>query len=197
MSLEQFITERFSIEDIAQYLDKLNATERLSEIRSLKKKKQKILYEIAASAPDLDLDYFVPTSNSLQEVIHSGKNTLPVFTLFQKRFCRSNDGSNRIFGYNHGSTTNWIGPGYFIAKTTKGNPDWESKGSVVIDYYEVPDAEVVATWPQIKPNDAGLQKLVYNQMHDFMRRVSEHVSIGVAYQKGKNMGQYFVLCRQD
>ena len=197
MSLRKFISDQFSIEDIGTYLDNLSAPERLSEIRSLNKKVQRELYRLAEKASPLSLDFFVPTTDPLREVIHNGRNTLPVFTLFQKRFCRSNDGTGRIFGYNHGSTTNWIGPGYFIAKTTAGNAEWESRGSVVIDYYEVPDSDVVATWPQIKPNNSGLQILVYNQMHDFMRRVSNHVSIGVAYQKGKNMGQYFILCRQD
>jgi hypothetical protein len=197
MSLKKLISDRFMVLEIEQYLNELPADSRLKEIQDLPKRHQRILYEIAADAKPLDLEYFVPTKTPLTEIIHSGRNTLPVFTLFQKRFCLSNDGTNRIFGYNHGATTNWIGPGYFVAKTTEGNPDWESKGSVVIDYYEVPDGEVVPSWPQIKENSKGLQQFVYNEMHDFMRRVSSHVSIGIAYQKGKNMGQYFVLCRQD
>jgi len=197
MSLQKLISDRFKIEEIELYLDQLQAQTRLTEIQSLQKKQQQILYQLASSAKPLDLEYFVPTKTPLKEIIHDGRNTLPVFTLFQKRFCLSNDGTNRIFGYNHGATTNWIGPGYFVAKSTKGNSDWEEKGTVVIDYYEVPNSEVVPTWPQIKENNSGLQRFVYNEMHDFMRRVSAHVSIGIAYQKGKNMGQYFVLCRQE
>jgi hypothetical protein len=197
MSLLTYISQQTSIEDIGTYLDNLSASDRLSETRTLSKKMQQRLYALAESSSPLDLDFFVPTDTSLAEVVHNGRNTLPIFTLFQKRFCRSNDGTNRVFGYNHGSTTNFIGPGYFVAKSTSGNSEWEKRGSVVIDYYEVPNSEVVPTWPQIKSNGSGLQRLVYYQMHDFMRRVSSHVSIGIAYQKGKNMGQYFILCRQD
>ena len=55
-------------------------------------------------------------------------------------------------------------------------------------------------WPApaiIKPNSSGLQVLVYHKTRDYMRRVSSHVSIGAAYkgESDKEMGAYFVLCR--
>ena len=178
-------------------MDQLSALERQKQVQALGKAQQKKLFSLAKQATALDLDFFVPTQTPQQEVIHNGKNSLPVFSLFQKRFCRLDDGSNRVFGYNHGKTTAWIGPGYFVAKSTSDNPDLAQHGSVVIDYYEVPDASVVSSWPAIVPNDKGLQRFVYFQMQDFMRRVSQHVSIGIAFQRGKDIGQYFVLCRED
>jgi hypothetical protein len=37
---------------------------------------------------------------------------------------------------------------------------------------------------------------VYNNTRDFMRRVSQHVSIGTAYKGDKALGAWFVLCRE-
>jgi hypothetical protein len=34
-------------------------------------------------------------------------------------------------------------------------------------------------------------------MVDRLRRVSEHVTIGSAARKGRDLGSYFVLCRVD
>ena len=195
MSLQNLILEGKSIHDISEWLNQQNAADRLLHIRSLNKKAQKRLYTLAIDSAPLGLDYFAPSDQQNTEVIHEGKNSLPAFTLFQKRFCRRSDGS--VVGYNHGSTMGIVGPGYFIAKETRGNKDWEDKGSVVIDYYEVPESKPIDSWPEVKGNGQGLQRLVYYKMHDFMRKVSDHVSIGVAYKGGSYSGNYFILCRQD
>lgn len=195
MSLQALILEEKSIQEIGEWLNQQTKTERLLQIRSLTKKAQKKLYLLAEASEPLNLDYFAPSAKNNTEIIHEGKNSLPAFTLFQKRFCRLDDGS--IVGYNHGSTMKLVGPGYFIAKETAGNKDWEDKGSIVIDYYDVPKNKPLDSWPEIKGNGEGLQRLVYYKMHDFMRKVSEHVSIGVAYKGGSYSGNYFILCRQD
>ena len=195
MKLAPLIMSAEPIEAISSYLDALSPAERLRCVQQLSKREQRVLYVRAEAAPPLSLDDFAPAHTTLQEVIHDGRNSLPIFSLFQKRFCRANDGSGRVFGYNQGATTAWIGPGYFIAKSTADHPVWRARGSVIIDYYEVPAADVVPSWPKIIPNDSGLQRLVYYKMRDFMRRVSTHVSVGIAYQNGKSLGQYFVLCR--
>ena len=195
MKLIQRINSSQHIGEIGNYLDTLTSHECLQEIQTLRKSHQKKLYDLAQLSKPLSLDHFA-SKKPLQEVIHDGRNSLPIFSLFQKRFCRANDESNRIFGYNQGPTTKWIGPGYFVAKTTVNHPEWSKRGSIVIDYYEVPDGDVVSSWPTIVPNSVGVQQLVYHQMRDFMRRVSDTVSVGVAYQKGKNLNQYFVLCKK-
>ena len=91
----------------------------------------------------------------------------------------------------------WIGPGFFVGKKTAGNAAWEERGKVVIDYFEVPDSPVVEGWPKVVPNSKGLQVFVYHKTRDFMRRVSNHVSIGEAYKKEKSMGVNFILCRGE
>ena len=48
----------------------------------------------------------------------------------------------------------------------------------------------------MKRNDQGLSRLVYANMVDYLRRVSKHVLIGRAYKDGKEMPNWFLLCRE-
>ena len=50
---------------------------------------------------------------------------------------------------------------------------------------------------RVVPNDWRLQRFVYHQTRDFMRRVSRHVSIGAAFTRERPLDHYFVLCRRD
>jgi hypothetical protein len=185
------------IDEIAAYLDGLSADHRWHEVQQLARRDQERLYELAGAGPAITLDHFVPAAEpALREVIHDGKNTLPVFQTFQKRFCRPSADGDRLFGYNEGITRPLLGPGFFVAHPTAGNPEWERRGAVVVDYFMVPDGEVAPGWPRVVPNSHGLQVLVYHQTRDFMRRVSAHVSIGAAYKGEKKLGAYFALCRQ-
>jgi len=52
-------------------------------------------------------------------------------------------------------------------------------------------------WPEIRVNERGLSRFVYGFMVDTVRRVSEHVTIGSAARRGKDMGSWFILCRED
>jgi hypothetical protein len=133
-------------------------------------------------------------------VHHKGKNTLPLsgkHKLFEKRFARPNDGSERLFGYNQAPSKKLIGPGYFVALYTRSRAPWIERGPIVVDYFQVPDGDVPAGWPKVIPNSRGLQWFVYNRTRDFMRRVSQHVSIGAAYKDEKPLDHYFVLVRQE
>jgi hypothetical protein len=185
---------------IAAYLDAMTHDDRLEAVYSLRKKGQKALFEKAAASPPITLEHFVPSDRApLEEVIHFGKNTLPAFKLFQKRFCRP-DGAepDKLYGYNEGLTRGIIGPGYFVTHATAGHePAWQERGAIVVNYFEVPDDQVVDGWPKIKPNTSGLQMFVYNKTRDFMRKVSEHVSIGAAFRVEKALDAYFILCRLD
>ncbi len=186
------------IAEIGRYLDGLDADARWSEVGRLKRDQQRLIYEKAAAAAPLALDHFA-NGKALNEVIHDGVNTLPLpppLRRFQKRFCRTVEGDVRLFGYNHGPTMRAVGPGYFVAVPTRGRPHWESRGAIVIDYYQVPDAEVPAAWPKVVPNSRGMQRFVYRGTRDFMRRVSKHVSIGAAYKGERPLDHYFVLCRR-
>lgn len=188
-----------TIDAIASYLDGLSAEDRLSETRTLSRDEQRKLYQRAEKAPPITLDHFVPADMAkLSPVHHDGRNTLPLpksLKLFQKRFCRPEDGSSRLFGYNESPFLGTVGPGFFVAVPTAGRPEWEARGGVVIDYFQVPDGPVAAGWPKVIPNSKGLQMFVYNGTRDYMRKVSTHVSIGAAYKGEKALDHYFILCR--
>lgn len=198
MSLSQLLSNpQASIGEIGAYLDALDAPSRWADLDTLSGKQLRLLFERAASAPPITRDFFVPAGvGAGVEVIHDGKNSLPLFRRFQKRFCRPQDGSPRLFGYNEGSTRPWIGPGYFVAHDSDGQ-GWSERGAVVVDYWLTPDGPVVEGWPEVVSASRGLQFFVYHHTRDFMRPVSKHVSIGAAYKNEMAMGAYFVLCRQD
>jgi hypothetical protein len=200
MSIQQLIADPATpIQEIGTYLDGLDGAARWDEVGALGRSAQRTLYE-KAHAQAIGLDHFVNGSAPRTEVIHDGKNTLPLpppLQRFQKRFCKPDGAGGRLYGYNEGVTRKVVGPGYFVAVPTRGRPSWEARGPVVIDYHEVPDGPVVDGWPKIHDNDWRLQRFVYHQTRDFMRKVSKHVSIGAAYKREKPLDHYFVLCRRD
>jgi len=193
-----FLTEglkshTLTIEDISNHLDSLDHSTRIEEVRSLGPSAQKSLWTLTAGT-QLTLEDFVPTSVAdLEPVIHYGRNTLPVFKMFEKRFCRAPEGTDTqgLWGYNEGSTRSFVGPGYFVCRSTGG----DERGSIVIDYTLIP-AGKSSDWPNITPNERGVSRFVYAGMEDFMRRVSQHVTIGRAYRYGKASNNYFMLCRE-
>ena len=80
--------------------------------------------------------------------------------------------------------------GYFVAVPS------EKAGEIAVDYRRVPTAHP-ADWPAIQSNERGISRFVYGFMVDTLRRVSEHVTIGSAARNGKDMGSWFVLCRES
>lgn len=186
---------------IASYLDGLTHDQRMADQNVLNRKDQRALYDKAAGSPPITMQHFLPEdAKPLQPVIHQGRNTLAplpgMFRFFQKIFTRPQDGSDRAFGYNEGATVKLIGPGYFVTIATAGNTEWEKRGAIVVDYFQVPDGPVPEQWPTVKPNSQGLQMLVYKGTRDYMRRVSEHMSVGAAYKGEKKLDHYFMLCRE-
>jgi hypothetical protein len=190
--------DRVGITEIASYLDSLDGDARWGDVRGLDRARQRMLYDKAAHDRPIDLTHFIADAGSGREVIHDGINTLPLpapLKRFQKRFCRAGE-TSRLFGYNEGPTRRVVGPGYFVAIPTSERPAWSARGAVVIDYFNVPDGEVVEGWPPIVTNEWRLQRFVYHHTRDFMRRVSAHVSIGAAYKRERPLDHYFVLCRR-
>lgn len=197
MSLAAMIRADAKILEIARHLDSLSHEDRRAETRELSGSDQKKLFRAAGDSPPLDLDFFVPASTEpLVPVVHHGKNSQPAFRYFEKRWCRPADRRDVLYGYNETIVRPLIGPGYFVARETDdGGRD--PRGAVVVDYYRVPEGEVAPGWPSVKPNSSGLQRFVYHQTRDYMRRVSRHVSIGEAHRKEKQVMGWFVLCRED
>jgi hypothetical protein len=186
-----------TITEIGAWLDGLSHEDRLAQMYTMGRADQRALWAKAAEGPGITRDHFVPAGvEARQEVIHHGINTLPIFRKFQKRFCHTAD-AGEIGGYNEGILRPIIGPGYYVLHETGGNSDWEARGTLVVDYFMIPDGAVVDGWPRVKPNSSGLQVLIYNKTRDFMRRVSHHVSIGEAYKVEKPLHSWFMLCRED
>jgi hypothetical protein len=125
-------------------------------------------------------------------VRHFGKNSLPLFTHFEKRFARPRDGASELWGYNHNSAflTAITGPGHYV--TTLG----DRAGEVNIDYYRVPP-EQLPGMPPLASNTAFPSIFIYGNMVDVMRGISRHVTVGRAVRKGKESGNYFLLCREE
>ncbi|MDP6977562.1 MAG: hypothetical protein QF570_03035 [Myxococcota bacterium] len=180
--------------EIAQFLDALSHDERVSAIRALGAKEQSRLYDAADGFAEVRLvDLVSPLIPDLTEVRHHGKNSLPLFSHFEKRFSRppgrDPEAPSELMGFNFQTMSPITGPGYYLARED------EDRREVLVDYNLLPDCHPDG-WPEIKPNDRGLARFVYGFMIDTLRRVSEHVTIGSAARHGKDTGNWFVLCRE-
>ena len=188
-ALDFFRGNDFDLAGLAAFFDGLAAADRVREARSLGAAEQARLFEAAAGFRPVTLADFVPAERSpLEPVIHFGRNSLPVFKIFEKRFCKSDGGEAELWGYNEQTFKTFTGPGYFVAR--QADPR-----EVVIDYCETPPRKP-ASWPEILPNSARLSRFIYYRTKDFMRGVSRYVSIGRATREGKAMDNWFVLCRE-
>jgi hypothetical protein len=177
---------------ISEYLDSLDFNTRLACTRSLGMGQQKRLYEMVAGFKKITIDDICPPAAGVNvEVRNYGKNSLPAFSIFEKRFARPSKDSKELWGYNFASLLPITGPGYFIARNA------EDRGEVDVDYYSVPPVQPdIAGWPKIQPNEQGLSKLVYAYMVDKLRGVSNGVFIGRAWKQGKIQSAWFILCRE-
>lgn len=190
-----------NIEVISAWLDQLADGEHYSALAQLSRQQQRQLFHKAAASAALSMQYFLPdTTPDLQEVIFTGRNTLPLFgkgKWFEKRMCRSSDGSGLVFGYNETTYKSWFGPGYFVLRETPQDSQWQQRGAVYVDYFSAPTGPVCAHWPPYRSNAWPPQALFYYHTRDFMRRVSRHVSIGVAYRNEQCLEHYFILVKQQ
>lgn len=172
--------------DISAYLDALSSDERLAQMLSITGSRVGRLYAAVAGGPAVTVDdWFPPATSEGQTVILEGRNSLPAFSRFQKRFYRKGD---VVVGYNHQTMSFVTGPGYFVAT----NGDATHPGELLFDYTLEPPF-IPEGWPTYAPNSAGLSKLVYEHMKDYCRRVAKGVIIGEAFKKGKREGAFFSL----
>jgi hypothetical protein len=182
------------MKELAALLDGASHDERVTWVRSASRADQRRLWHAAAGFLPLALADLVPAQRADGETVrHFGKNTLPAFTHFEKRFCRPAGQDPRrptaLFGFNF-QTLAWLtGPGYYVAHADPALPE------VLIDYRELPPA-APAGWPPLRSNEVGAARLVYGFMLDRLRRVSEHVTIGSAARKGRDLGSWFLLTRE-
>jgi hypothetical protein len=174
---------------IRDVLDGMPGGDRVTATRSLKRGLQIKLWQLVDGFAELTLDDFVPRGTpAFQSVRHYGRNTLPAFVIFEKRFYQNQRGE--VAGANFQRMSPITGPGYFVAREDA------NKREVLIDYHLLPK-EAPEGWPEIRDNEHGIARLVYGFMIDRMRRVSEHVTIGRANRHGVDFGSWFVLCRES
>lgn len=178
---------------IADLLDVLGNEERLEVLRTLGAADQRRLWNVVEGFRPVRLTDLVPDKvGALVAVRHHGRNSLPLFSNFEKRFYRQEDAAPadpaELGGANFQSLSPLTGPGYFVASNDPNRPE------VLIDYRRLP-TRAPAGWPPIRDNEHGPSRLVYGFMVDTLRRVSEHVTIGSAARNGREMGAFFVLCR--
>jgi hypothetical protein len=174
---------------IATHLDGLSFVDCLAQVRELSGRQVGHAYEVAAANGTIGLAHLVPDSCPAGEPVrHHGLNSLPLARRFEKRFVRSPDRDAELWGYNHQPMAWFTGPGYFVVRPA-------DEGELFIDYREIPPQQPI-DWPALKKNTSGITTLVYGHMQDYMRRVSDRVSVGRAFKKGKDIGQSFLLVRE-
>jgi hypothetical protein len=186
--------EPVKIAEVAAWLDAAAPHERVAAIRAAGRAEQRRLYQAAEGHAKLGLVDLVDASRApLETVRHFGRNTLPLFTHFEKRFCRpageNADAPAELWGFNFQAMAWVTGPGYFVAREDV------ARGEVLIDYTNVPPTAPPG-WPAPRRNETGLARFVYGFMVDRLRRVSKHVTIGSAARNGRDLGSWFVLCRE-
>lgn len=186
--------EKTSLQAIADLLDGLADGDRVLAARSLGPGLQRKLYRRVEGFLPLALtDMVAETVPAMTAVRHYGRNSLPLFRLFEKRFYRPADqdphAPTELGGANFQSIQFLTGPGYFVAVEDK------NRREVLVDYHRVPSVAPEGFFP-IVSNERGRSRLVYGFMIDTLRRVSEHVTVGSAARHGKSIGAFFMLCRQ-
>jgi hypothetical protein len=192
MDVSVLIEPKVDMARITRVLDELGHPGRVHTTRSWGRKQMAKIWEAAQAYRSITLEHFVPESvAAMVEVVHELKNSLPLFSVSQKRFCRPADSEiKELWGYNHASTNGFTGPGYFVVRPS------DTEGEVVIDYTNLPKGRP-ESWPAIVPNEARLGRFVYAGMVDHMRGISNHVCIGRAQKGAEPMDAWFVLCRKD
>jgi hypothetical protein len=192
MDLRNLIDSHLDLPRLSRDLDEIGHFARVWSVHQWSRNDMARLWEAAKGFRAIDLTDFVPSSTPpMVQVIHDGKNTLPAFTIFQKRFCRPSDPSleESLVGYNYQSFSFVTGPGYYVA-----HPSAEA-GEVDMDHTMLP-AEKPDDWPPISPNDRALSRFVYYGLVDVVRGLSSHVTIGRVKKKDW-LDSWFVLVRED
>ncbi|HMI85501.1 MAG TPA: hypothetical protein VK550_15500 [Polyangiaceae bacterium] len=174
--------------ELARVLDEVADDVRLKSLYELGPRDMAKLFDAAIDNEPLTLDHFVPADTPTgEEVVHDGKNSLAFFRRFQKRFYRPG-GAPVLWGYNDQPLWQLTGPGYFVAYG-------QEPKEVVFDYGRVPEGPVPEDWPSLLPNKKGLAHFVYEDLKDVVRRVSNLVSVGRVYRRGRPRDLWFMLVR--
>lgn len=191
-TLSDLLHDRASRESVSAFLDGLPPIDRVEMALSLRGGDVARLYKASEGGRVTTVEDFVPADVATgRTVIWTLRNSLPAFSLAQKRFTRLESG--QVVGYNHQPMTFITGPGHFVVKPASSSED--VPGEAFFDYTDVPES-VPAGWPAYVPNTSGLSLLIYAHMKDYMRHVASNVFVGTAFKNGSPRNQYFVITRE-
>lgn len=186
------------VDDVAARLDQLREDQRVTFVRALTKADMIRLWDACRGRSVSATDFVPEDVPDRTEVIHKGKNSLPLFNHFEKRFVRG-DRDGVVYGYNHtgGLEKLTLGPGYFTGHVEAEARAPDQQGVFGLDYYRLPpeSAALPEGWPRVRKNELGLQCFIYAKMVDYMRTVSQGITIGRAWKRGRRTSNYFVLAR--
>lgn len=179
-----------TLSTLAAELDALSPEGRAAAIGAMGRRAQARLYEACRERGDgAGLEFLVPPDLPAgATAVFLGKNSLPLFSRFQKRFARREGEPGVLVGYNHQALAWLTGPGHFQVRL--------SGGTLLFDYTWACD-RAPAGWPAPAPNDRGLSRWVFMNMHDVCWPIGLHTLIGAAFDgpTGKPKGQTFLLTR--
>ncbi len=191
MDLTRLIEPRCDLPRLSEKLDELGSAARVWAVHGWTRKHMTSLWYASQGFHPLDLEHFVPAGvPPLAEVVHEGKNSMAMATIFEKRFCRPAGAEGPLLvGYNEQPLAAFSGPGYFVARPGEA-------GEVELDYTVRPPEKAPA-WPPIRPNTSRLGRWVYAGLVDVMRGVSSHVAVGRVRKDRRWLDKWFVLVRCD
>jgi len=184
-TLSELIEGKAAASDLAASLDGLDPSEGVRAVISLRTRLVRELFTLAQGGRPPGLEDLVPEGEVFEERIFEGRNSMPLFSRFQKRLFRTPEG---VFGYNRQGASWLTGPGYFKVEPS---PDGRE---LLFDYTRLPQRGP-ESGPPVRPNDALLAKPFFGGLKDRVRRVSRDCLIGWAYKDGKDLGVAFVLVR--
>jgi hypothetical protein len=189
-SLRDLLTsEQLDLARVSALLDGLANGERVEAALALGAREQRVLWNAAQGAYEITPEQLVPAGTAVdREVRHFGRNTMPAFQRFEKRFYRNDRGE--LFGANFQLWSAVTGPGYFKVVVQP-----ERREIMLDGGREALPKSAPAGWPAITPNERGFSRFVYGFLTDHLRKVSEHVTIGMPARHGKPLGSWFILCR--
>src|SRR4051794_29255033 len=102
MTLSDILREPRPASSIAGYLDGLDPADRILAVRSLSGRELKRLWDSSIDSEPLTMEEFIPASTPEgKTLVYKGKNSLPVFSIFEKRFTRF---GGQVIGHNQGLT---------------------------------------------------------------------------------------------
>jgi hypothetical protein len=187
---ELLVTPQPDLARISTIFDGLDASVRVQAALALGGREQRSLWNAAERAYEITVEQLVPAASAaLREVRHFGRNTMPAFQRFEKRFYRNAQGE--LFGANFQIWSPVTGPGYFKVVAQPERREIMLDGARASLPKGAPSG-----WPAITPNERGLSRFVYGFLTDHLRKVSNHVTIGMPARNGKPLGSFFILCRE-